>query len=160
MNVNRLKGTKTKYNLLLEVIVMLIRWKFQWERHIYCIKLFPLSWGLKASWMQYGHDHRSWASLHWPLQTLSKSFFTWSIFQPVQKLSIICQLGICHHLPLEPLSWLLQWSSISCRWCHWSRVIACCIFDTLKFFFIKPTRTFSPATWCWDYIWRSLIAFA
>ena len=105
MWLNRLKGTKTKYNLLLEVIVMLIRWELQWERHIYCIKLFPLSWGLKALWMQYGHDHRSWASLHWPLLTLSKSFFTWSIFQSVQKLSIICQLGICHHLPL---TWATQ----------------------------------------------------
>ena len=40
-----------------------------------------------------------------------------------------------------------QWDSISCRWCYWSRTIACCLFHFSKIFFFKQNETFSMCDW-------------
>ena len=36
---------------------------------------------------------------------------------------------------------LVQWGRISCRWQHWSRMIACCFFECLKFLKIPQNKT-------------------
>ena len=43
---------------------------------------------------------------------------------------------------------LPQWGSISCRWCYWSRIIACCICHQAKLVVIKSYTTFFARDKC------------